>query len=271
MNSRKHANLAQQVIGFAGAIVAGAVVILPAAAQLTPNGTSGHSTHSTTQPTNTPSVPGTGSTTDSAGSELHRLPTSSEPGATAPETSTTPSTPGNSAAETPAGGTTTGNTTTTPGANSAETTPANPSTQAASGTIVDVAKASGSFKTLLKVLSQAELTQVLQGQGPYTVFAPTDAAFAALPKGAVDELLKPENRATLIQILKYHVVPGEVTSDQLTSGKVTTVEGSPITVTVGQGGAVKVDNADVIKADIRASNGVIHAIDHVILPPDLKR
>jgi uncharacterized surface protein with fasciclin (FAS1) repeats len=129
-----------------------------------------------------------------------------------------------------------------------------------------VASASNTFKTLVAALNEAELAEVLKGQGPFTVFAPTDAAFAALPPGTVDQLLKPENRATLVKILKYHVVAGDYPSNRLTSGQVPTAEGSPVTVSV-KDGKVKVNDANVIQPDIVASNGVIHAIDRVILPP----
>jgi uncharacterized surface protein with fasciclin (FAS1) repeats len=140
----------------------------------------------------------------------------------------------------------------------------NPSEQ----TIIEVARANGSFKTLLAALESAGLTQVLQGSGPFTVFAPTDEAFAALPPEGLQELLKPENREILIKILTYHVVPGEVTSGQLRSGPVQTVEGSPVNVQVSNG-QVKVNDATVIQPDVQASNGVIHVIDQVIVPPGL--
>lgn len=144
-----------------------------------------------------------------------------------------------------------------------------PGVAVGTGTIVDVAAASDTFQTLVSALNEAELAEVLQGEGPFTVFAPTDEAFAALPEGTVDELLLPENRETLVKILSYHVVPGSVTSDQLSSGDVATVEGSPVTVMVHDD-MVMVNDANVIQADIPASNGVIHAIDRVIMPPDLQ-
>jgi uncharacterized surface protein with fasciclin (FAS1) repeats len=137
------------------------------------------------------------------------------------------------------------------------------------GTIVDVASANGSFKTLVAAVKAAGLVETLSGKGPFTVFAPTDEAFAALPKGTLDKLLKPENKKTLKKILTYHVVSGEVTSKAIKPGAVKTVEGSPVTVTV-KNGSVKVDKASVVKADVKASNGVIHVIDKVILPPGLK-
>lgn len=138
----------------------------------------------------------------------------------------------------------------------------------AEGNIVDIASASESFQTLVAALTEAELTEVLQGEGPFTVFAPTDEAFAALPPGSVEKLLQPENRAMLVQILQYHVVAGSYPSTDLSSGEVPTVEGQPVTVTVSEGG-VKVNNANVIQPDITASNGVIHAIDAVIIPPGM--
>jgi uncharacterized surface protein with fasciclin (FAS1) repeats len=139
---------------------------------------------------------------------------------------------------------------------------------AATGTIVEVASGSETFKTLVAALTEAELTETLSGTGPFTVFAPTDAAFAALPDGTVEMLLKPENRAKLIKVLTYHVVPGAITSDKIAAGDVNTVEGSPVTVAVADG-KVTVGGANVTQADIEASNGVIHAIDKVIMPPNL--
>lgn len=145
---------------------------------------------------------------------------------------------------------------------------AEPTDAAEAGTIVDVATANGSFGTLIAALTAAELDQVLQGEGPFTVFAPTDEAFAALPEGTVDELLLPENRDLLVQILSYHVVPGEFTSSELTSGEVQTVANEPVTVEVSADG-VTVNEVNVVQPDVTASNGVIHVVDQVILPPSL--
>ncbi len=117
-------------------------------------------------------------------------------------------------------------------------------------------------------MKAAGLTEELSGKGPYTVFAPTDKAFAALPKGTVQKLLKPENREILKKILTYHVVPGEVDSSTLKPGQVKTVEGSPVRVKVS-GSNVMVNDAKVTSPDIKASNGVIHVIDKVIIPPDM--
>jgi uncharacterized surface protein with fasciclin (FAS1) repeats len=143
--------------------------------------------------------------------------------------------------------------------------PARTSTKA-SGNVVDVAAANGSFKTLTAALKAAGLDKALASEGPFTIFAPTDEAFAALPEGTVEELLKPQNRAALVKILTYHVVPGENTSKTLTSGEAETLEGAAVEVKVSSNG-VMVNDATVVKADIQASNGVIHVIDKVIMPP----
>jgi len=134
--------------------------------------------------------------------------------------------------------------------------------------IVDTAVAAGSFETLVAAVQAAGLVDTLKGEGPFTVFAPTDEAFAALPEGTVENLLKPENRDQLVAVLTYHVVPGKVMSGDL-AGKsmdVATVEGSDVAVDA-TGDAVMVNDATVIGADVEASNGVIHVIDKVILPP----
>lgn len=131
--------------------------------------------------------------------------------------------------------------------------------------IIDTARAAGGFDTLLAAVNAAGLTETLKGNGPFTVFAPTDAAFAALPSGTVEDLLKPENKDKLTGILTYHVVPGKVMATDLREGlKVKTVQGSEVTVTLE--GGTKVDGATVSMADIEASNGVIHVIDAVIMP-----
>ena len=134
---------------------------------------------------------------------------------------------------------------------------------AAQADIVDTAVAAGSFKTLAAALQAAGLVETLKGKGPFTVFAPTDAAFAKLPAGTVEALLK--DKAKLTKILTYHVVPGTVLSKDVAAGKVKSVEGSSITVTTGAGG-VMVDNAHVTAVDVLATNGVIHVIDAVIIP-----
>jgi uncharacterized surface protein with fasciclin (FAS1) repeats len=131
--------------------------------------------------------------------------------------------------------------------------------------IVDIATGNESFSTLVAALKAADLVETLKGDGPFTVFAPTNAAFAALPEGTVEDLLKPENKDTLTAILTYHVVPGKVMSGDLSDGMMAeTVQGGK--VTIGTGGGVTVDGANVVQADIEASNGVIHVIDGVIMP-----
>ena len=132
--------------------------------------------------------------------------------------------------------------------------------------IVDTAVAAGQFNTLAAALKAADLVNTLKGEGPFTVFAPTDAAFAKLPEGTVESLLMPENRDKLVAILTYHVVPGTVTSDKVVKlNEATTVNGADVVIAVSDG-SVKIDNATVIQADVKASNGVIHVIDSVILP-----
>jgi uncharacterized surface protein with fasciclin (FAS1) repeats len=135
----------------------------------------------------------------------------------------------------------------------------------APGTIVDVAVGAGSFSTLVAAVTAADLVETLSGEGPFTVFAPTDDAFAALPAGVLDALLLPENKALLAQILTYHVVSGMVMAADVTDGDVATVEGQSVTLSTASG--VTVNGANVVTADVAASNGVIHAIDAVILPP----
>ena len=132
--------------------------------------------------------------------------------------------------------------------------------------IVDTAVAAGQFETLAAALGAAGLVDTLKGEGPFTVFAPTDAAFAKLPEGTVESLLKPENKDKLVAILTYHVVPGKVDSTSVVElTEATTVNGDKIDIAV-MGGNVKIDNATVVKADIDTSNGIIHVIDTVILP-----
>lgn len=136
----------------------------------------------------------------------------------------------------------------------------------ASKDIVDTAVAAGSFKTLAAALQAAGLVDTLKGPGPFTVFAPTDEAFAKLPAGTLEDLLKPENKETLRAILLYHVVPGDVTSKEVVKlHSVKTVGGETVTI-AAKDGKVMINNATVTKADIQASNGVIHVIDTVLLP-----
>ncbi len=133
--------------------------------------------------------------------------------------------------------------------------------------IVDTAVANGSFKTLVAAVTAAGLVDTLKSSGPFTVFAPTDAAFAALPAGTVESLLKPESKAKLTQILTYHVVPGQVMSSDLAGKKMdpATVEGSTLSIDA-TGGGVKVNDAAVVTADVACTNGVIHVVDHVLMP-----
>jgi uncharacterized surface protein with fasciclin (FAS1) repeats len=135
--------------------------------------------------------------------------------------------------------------------------------------LVTLLEKNESFKTLAKALKAAGLTETLQGKGLFTIFAPTDAAFAKLPADALKDLLKPENKEVLVKILTYHVVSGKVLSTDLKSGEVKTVEGGAINVKVDPVTGVTVNDAKVTQADIQGSNGVVHAIDNVILPPDL--
>jgi len=135
------------------------------------------------------------------------------------------------------------------------------------GTIVDIAIATDGFETLVAAVVAADLVDVLAGEGPFTVFAPTDDAFAALPEGLLEKLLLEENRDLLVKILTYHVVPGTVLAADVTDGDVATVEGQNVTLSTT--GGVTVNGANVVLADVLASNGVIHVIDAVILPPDV--
>ena len=135
------------------------------------------------------------------------------------------------------------------------------------GTIVDVAAGTEGFGTLVAAVQAAGLAETLSGEGPFTVFAPTDEAFAALPEGVLDALLLPENKDTLVKILTYHVVPGTVMAADVTDGEVATVEGQTVTLSTADG--VTVNGAKVVQADVVADNGVIHVIDAVILPADV--
>jgi transforming growth factor-beta-induced protein len=133
-------------------------------------------------------------------------------------------------------------------------------------TIVEVAAKAGTFKTLTAALTAAGLVDALSGEGPFTVFAPTDEAFAKLPKGTVENLLKPENKATLVSILKYHVVKGAVKADKVVGlTNATTLNGQRVDVSVHES-VVSIDKSTVTKTDIEASNGVIHVIDTVLMP-----
>ncbi len=152
---------------------------------------------------------------------------------------------------------------------SSDTTVAMSSTTeaAAPGTIVEVAQANPDFSTLVAAITAADLADALSGDGPFTVFAPTNAAFAALPAGLLDKLLLPKNKAILAKILTYHVVEAEVMAADVTAGDVTTLEGSTFAITTM--GGVKVNSANVTATDVPASNGVIHVIDAVLVPASI--
>ena len=132
--------------------------------------------------------------------------------------------------------------------------------------IVDIAASNDDFSTLVTAVKAADLVSVLKGEGPFTVFAPTNDAFAALPEGTLTTLLKPENKDQLVKILTYHVVPGKVMAKDVKTMKAGTAAGAEVQLTANSKG-VMVNEANVIKTDIKASNGVIHVIDKVILPP----
>ncbi|HCI91640.1 MAG TPA: hypothetical protein DHW77_07860, partial [Verrucomicrobiales bacterium] len=147
-------------------------------------------------------------------------------------------------------------------------TPASAESKQAPKDIVDTAVAAGSFNTLAAALKAAGLIDTMKGAGPFTVFAPTDAAFAKLPKGTVESLLKPENKSKLIDILTYHVVSGKVMAKQaVTLTKAPALNKKDIKLAVKGGALVLNDSAKVVTADINCTNGVIHVIDNVILPP----
>lgn len=135
--------------------------------------------------------------------------------------------------------------------------------------VVALAESNPSFTMLTKALKAAGLTETLQGKGPFTVFAPTDEAFAKLPQDAVRDLLKPENKEVLVKILTYHVVPGNVESGQLKAGEIKSLQGDPISVKIGSDKGVIVNDAKVVTTDVKATNGVVHAVDAVLLPPSL--
>ena len=142
-----------------------------------------------------------------------------------------------------------------------------PGLHAATGqkTVVEVAAGADQFKTLVAAIEAAGLVETLNGKGPFTVFAPTDEAFAKLPKGTVDNLLKPENKEKLVAVLIYHVVPGKIMAADVATGDAQTVGGKKLAIKV-DGSKVKAGAANVVKTDIPASNGVIHVIDTVLIP-----
>ncbi|MEH2042338.1 fasciclin domain-containing protein [Nostoc sp.] len=147
-----------------------------------------------------------------------------------------------------------------------------PTATIATQNLAELAKSAasqGQFKTLIQAVQAAGLSEQLATPGPYTVFAPTDAAFSALPKATLDQLLQPANKQQLVKLLSYHVIPGGITSQQLTSGEVKTVEGSPVKITVDRASnSITVNNAKVTQPDIPASNGIVHVVDQVLVPPN---
>jgi uncharacterized surface protein with fasciclin (FAS1) repeats len=248
MSSQNNKTLVKRMGGLMGAIAATAVMVLPIATPANAKPSLLADNHGGTTEAPKPAAEAT-STSETPAPTTEAGPHLEMPGM--PAESAAP------AFETPE--------TATPAADS---TPDQTTGQTPDQTIVEIAAANETFKTLVAALTEAELAEVLQGEGPFTVFAPTDEAFAALPEGTVEELLQPENREELIKLLTYHVVPGSLQANDLTSGEVATVEGTPVTITVSEG-TVTVNEATVIQPDIIASNGVIHAVDQVILPPDM--
>jgi uncharacterized surface protein with fasciclin (FAS1) repeats len=166
-------------------------------------------------------------------------------------------------------GSDTAESTPSPAATSASPMETAAETSAPGDTVVGVAAGNPDFSTLVAAVQAAGLEQTLSGEGPFTVFAPTNEAFDALPAGLVDALLLPENKEVLTQILTYHVVSGEVLSTDIQPGPVPTVEGEDIEIRVQADGDVKVNRANVEAVDVEASNGVIHVIDAVLVPPNV--
>jgi uncharacterized surface protein with fasciclin (FAS1) repeats len=184
--------------------------------------------------------------------QLKKTPTVNAPGASP----TTPSKPKPAAQSSPASSPTTSPGSTTPGST-------------ATPNIVELAASSSQFTKLVAAVKSADLAEALSAEGPYTLFAPNDKAFAKVPKATLDKLLKPANKAELQKVLKYHVIAGAVMAADVKSGSVGTAEGSSLKLVAAQG-AVTVNGAKVIKADNKASNGVVHVIDTVLIPPTLK-
>jgi uncharacterized surface protein with fasciclin (FAS1) repeats len=218
--------------------------------------------------------------TPAAETPAAETPATETPAAEVPPTTETPAT------ETPAAETPTPETSETPPADGPVAPPADapitppvvtpgeppatpgPSSSGETGSIVELAEGSDSFSTLSSAIKAAGLTETLSGDGPFTVFAPTNEAFAALPPGVLDSLLKPENKEVLVKVLSYHVVPQKLMAADLQSGSVATVEGGDAKVTVAPEG-VTVNDAKVVQPDVEAKNGVIHAVDKVLVPPGL--
>ena len=207
--------------------------------------------------TMTPAAPGTAPTSEK--------PTGSAADLSLPAIgSPAPANPTDSSPAAPTGGAVAPATTETPAA-PAVPDKASPEAPTSSGTVVEVISADAKLKTLAAAIKAAGLEEALAGEGPFTIFAPSDEAFAVLPAAAVEDLMKPANKAKLAQLLKYHAVSGKMDAASLKSGEVTSLQGKPIAVKV-EGDKVMVNSATVIQSDIPASNGVIHIIDKVILP-----
>ncbi|WP_079678354.1 fasciclin domain-containing protein [Planktothrix sp. PCC 11201] len=188
--------------------------------------------------------------------------------ATEQAATTPPETTASTASPSPATGTTASTATTTPAVASEKTDTTANLVSNESESIVQIAAANPSFSTFTKAVEAAGLTETLSAPGAYTVFAPTDEAFAALPAGTLEELMKPENKEKLAKILQYHVLPNKIASAEIKPGETATVEGDPVDLEVAEG-KVKVNGAEVIQPDINANNGVIHVIKVVILPPNV--
>ena len=228
------------------------------------------------QPSATNTTPEQPATEQATGTPEATTPTTTTATSPSPASETTATT----ASPTPASETTATTASPTPGsettATTATTTPAVASENTDTGvtlasneseTVLEIASSNPSFSTFTKAVEAAGLTETLSGAGNYTVFAPTDEAFAALPAGTLEELMKPENKEKLAKILQYHVLPTKVASAEIQPGEVATVEGDPVNLEVAEG-KVKVNDAEVVQPDINASNGVIHVINVVILPPE---
>ena len=224
------------------------------------SGTPGTTTSPSTRPTPTPSQsPSSGGSMGNPGTMTTPSGGMSTPSGGTSTPSGGMSTP-NGGMSTPNGGMS------TPSGGMSTPTKTPKATTSTGKTIVSIASGNQNFSTLVAALKAADLVETLSASGPFTVFAPTNAAFAKIPKATLANLLKPENKEQLQKVLTYHVVPGTVTSKMLKSGKVATVEGGNVTVKIS-GKNVRVNNAKVIMPDVKASNGVIHAIDTVLMPP----
>jgi uncharacterized surface protein with fasciclin (FAS1) repeats len=231
---------------------------------------------STVKPTAMPAKPAAENSTVSETTTAPIKPTVAKPAPTvakpaASETVSGTTAPAKPAAEAPPASETVP--TAKPSSSEQPATPAQPSdtekpAAAEATTVVGMVDSSNSFKTLAAAIKAADLNGTLSGKGPFTLFAPTDGAFAALPKGTVENLMKPENKDKLVKVLTYHVISSEASTSSLKPGKVTSVEGSAIDVK-SSGKELTVNDAKVLKADVKASNGIIHVIDKVMLPPDM--